>query len=137
QQAKLLCMLLINNASKKQVKESLDAFAKEEFELDASIYSNRGELLAQTSHFQDLRITLGLNSPTQHDEENTQQIVEPIYSINGIERILRVTFDSKYGKTTQRKIHHLFHQLYGELIISFRAGVLLANSIHYFLSHYR
>ncbi|MDT8767935.1 YtjB family periplasmic protein [Pasteurella multocida] len=137
QQANLLSMLLVNNANTEQLTESLDAFAKEEFVLDASIYSNRGELLAHTSHFQNLRLTLGLNSPTQPDEENTQQIVEPIYSVNGIEGFLRVTFDSKYGKTTQSKIDHLFHQLYGELIIIFLAGVLLASSIHYFLSHYR
>ncbi len=55
----------------------------------------------------------------------------------GLKAFLRVTFDSKYGKTTQSKIDHLFHQLYGELIIIFLAGVLLASSIHYFLSHYR
>lgn len=137
QQANLLSMLLVNNANTEQLTESLDAFAKEEFVLDASIYSNRGELLAHTSHFQNLRLTLGLSSPTQLDEENTQQIVEPIYSVNGIEGFLRVTFDSKYGKTTQSKIDHLFHQLYGELIIIFLAGVLLASSVHYFLSHYR
>ncbi|MDP9499853.1 YtjB family periplasmic protein [Bisgaard Taxon 45] len=137
QQANLLSMLLVNNANTEQLTDSLNTFAKEEFVLDASIYSNRGELLAQTSHFQNLRLTLGLNSQTHPDEENTQQIVEPIYSVNGIEGFLRVTFDSKYGKTTQSKIDQLFHQLYGELIIIFLAGVLLASSVHYFLSHYR
>ncbi|MGC6405509.1 YtjB family periplasmic protein [Bisgaard Taxon 45] len=137
QQANLLSMLLVNNANTEQLTDSLNTFAKEEFVLDASIYSNRGELLAQTSHFQNLRLTLGLNSQNHPNEENTQQIVEPIYSVNGIEGFLRVTFDSKYGKTTQSKIDQLFHQLYGELIIIFLAGVLLASSVHYFLSHYR
>lgn len=45
----------------------------------------------------------------------------------------------KYGQTTQSKIDQIFHQLYGELIIVFLAGILffLASSLHYFLSHYR
>ena len=47
------------------------------------------------------------------------------------------TFDAKYGQTTQSKINQIFHQLYGELIIVFLAGIVLASSIHYFLSHYR
>ncbi|MDO5054719.1 MAG: YtjB family periplasmic protein [Pasteurella oralis] len=138
QQANLFSMLLVNNASTEKLNENLNSFAKEEFVLDASIYANNGELLAQTNQSKDLRSTLGLASQTQQDDDsNTQQIVEPIYSSNGIEGFLRVTFDAKYGKTTQNKIDQIFHQLYGELIIVFLAGILLASSVHYFLSHYR
>ncbi|AKD38766.1 protein AhpA [Pasteurella multocida subsp. multocida OH4807] len=138
QQANLFSMLLVNNATTEKLTENLNAFAKEEFVLDASIYANNGELLAQTNHSKSLRATLGLNDTTVEDNENnTQQIVEPIYSSHGIEGFLRVTFDAKYGKTTQNKIDQIFHQLYGELIIVFLAGILLASSVHYFLSHYR
>lgn len=138
QQANLFSMLLVNNASTEKLSENLNSFAKEEFVLDASIYAHNGELLAQTNQSKNLRSTLGLAIQTQTKEDNnTQQIVEPIYSSNGLEGFLRVTFDVKYGKTTQNKINQIFHQLYGELIIVFLAGVLLASSVHYFLSHYR
>ncbi|MGC7559674.1 YtjB family periplasmic protein [Pasteurella sp. PK-2025] len=136
QQANLFSMLFVNNAKIEKLTENLDTFAKEEFVLDAAIYGQNGELLVQTSLSKDLRNTLGLNQESVRDN-NSQQIVEPIYSSNGLEGFLRVTFDAKYGNTTQNKINQIFHQLYGELIIVFLAGVLLASSIHYFLSHYR
>lgn len=135
QQANLLSMSLVNNAKPEQLTENLDQFAKESFVLDASIYASNGELIATTSNEHNLRNTLGLNGVER--ENHTQQIVEPIYSANGVEGFLRVTFDSKYGTQTQSKINQLFHQLYGELIIVFLVGALLASSIHYFLSHYR
>lgn len=135
QQANLLAMSLVNNAKPEQLTENLDQFAKESFVLDASIYASNGELIATTSNEHNLRNTLGLNGAER--ENQTQQIVEPIYSANGVEGFLRVTFDSKYGTQTQSKINQLFHQLYGELIIVFLVGALLASSIHYFLNHYR
>lgn len=135
QQANLLSMALVNNTKPEQLTENLDQFAKQTFVLDASIYAANGELIAKTSTDNNLRATLGLEGT--NNENQTQQIVEPIYSANGIEGFLRVTFDRKYGTQTQSKIDQLFHQLYGELIIVFLVGMLLASSIHYFLSHYR
>ncbi|MFY1026996.1 hemolysin regulation protein AhpA [Actinobacillus seminis] len=136
QQADLFSMLLVNDAKTEQLTENLDNFSKENFVIDASIYSNAGELLAQSSHSLNVRHQLGLDANTG-TPTGTQQIVELIYSPNGIEGFLRVTFDAKYGQTTQSKINQLFHQLYGELIIVFLAGIVFASSIHYFLSHYR
>lgn len=136
QQANLFSMLLANNEKTEKLAENLANFAQEEFVLDAAIYANNGELLAQTSHSTSLRATLGLAENSQKDN-NTQQIVEPIYSSNGLEGFLRVTFDAKYGQTTKNRIEKIFTQLYGELIIVFLVGALLASSVHYFLSHYR
>ncbi|WP_373099305.1 MULTISPECIES: YtjB family periplasmic protein [Pasteurellaceae] len=136
QQANLFSMLLVNNAKPERLTENLDNFTKEAFVLDASIYASDGKLLAQSSNASGLRSQLGLGE-TEAKAINTQQIVEPIYSPNGIEGFLRITFDMKYGQTTQNKINQIFHQLYGELIIVFLAGILAASSVHYFLSHYR
>lgn len=136
QQANLFSVLLVNNAKTEQLTENLENLAKENFVLDASVYSNNGELLAQTNNSINLRYQLGLVEDYR-ENTGTQQIVEPIYSPSGIEGFLRVTFDSKYGQTTQNKINQIFHQLYGQLIVVFLAGILLASSIHYFLSHYR
>lgn len=136
QQANLFSVLLINNAKTEQLTENLENLAKENFVLDASVYANNGELLAQTNNSVNLRYQLGLVEEYR-ENTGTQQIVEPIYSPSGIEGFLRVTFDSKYGQTTQNKINQIFHQLYGQLIVVFLAGILLASSIHYFLSHYR
>lgn len=134
QQTTLLSMLLVNNAKTEKLTESLDNLAKETFVIDAALYSTNGELLAQSQNSQNLRAQLGLE---QNTALSHQQIVEPIYSNNGVEGFLRITFDSKYGQTTQTKIDQLFHQLYGELIVVFLAGVILASSVHYFLGHYR
>ncbi|MGQ0286382.1 AhpA/YtjB family protein [Pasteurellaceae bacterium 22721_9_1] len=134
QQTNLFSILLVNNANTEKLVENLDSLTRENFVLDASLYGHNGELLAQSSHSLSLRHQLGL------DETQTlsnQQIVEPIYSANGIVGFLRVTFDDKYGQTTQNKINHIFSRLYGELIIVFLAGIILASSVHYFLSHYR
>lgn len=136
QQANLFSVLLVNDAETEQLTENLENLAKEDFVLDASIYTNNGALLAQTGNSVNLRYQLGLEEEYR-ENTSTQQIVEPIYSPNGIEGFLRITFDTKYGQTTQNKIDQIFHQLYGELIVVFLAGILLASSMHYFLSHYR
>ncbi|MCW9732860.1 YtjB family periplasmic protein [Avibacterium sp. 20-15] len=136
QQANLFSMLLLNNAKSEQLTENLDNFVKEDFILDASVYSQRGELLAQSSNASLLRLQLGLDQPVAKEIIN-QQIVEPIYSSEGVEGFLRVTFNNKYGQTTQSKINLIFNRLYGEIIIVFLTGVLFASSIHYFLSRYR
>ncbi|WP_235820729.1 YtjB family periplasmic protein [Canicola haemoglobinophilus] len=138
QQANLFSMLLVNKGSSDVLSEKLNEFAKEEFVIDASIYSTNGELLAQSTNFPGVRHRLKLDEKVQDEKgQNVQQIVEPIYSSNGVEGFLRITFDMKYGQTTQSKINQIFNQLYGELIIVFLAGALLASSVHYFLSHYR
>lgn len=138
QQANLFAVLLVNDAQTEQLTENLENLTKENFLLDASIYAANGELLAQTDNRLNLRHRLGLGSKNVAINSNdTQQIVEPIYSSDGIEGFLRVTFDTRYGQTTQNKIDQIFHQLYGELIVVFLAGILLASSMHYFLSHYR
>ena len=136
QQANLFSVLLVNDAETEQLTENLENLAKEDFVLDASIYTNNGALLAQTGNSVNLRYQLGLEAEYR-ENTSTQQIVEPIYSPNGIEGFLRITFDTKYGQTTQNKIDQIFHQLYGELIVVFLAGILLASLMHYFLSHYR
>ncbi|WP_131978888.1 YtjB family periplasmic protein [Cricetibacter osteomyelitidis] len=135
QQANLFSMLLTNNVKTERLVENLDHFSQEEFVLDASVYSSNGELLAQSNNSLNLRNQLGLDS--DEFSTNTQQIVEPIYANKAVAGFLRVTFDTQYGQTTQFKINQIFHQLYGELLIVLLVGILLASSVHYFLSHYR
>ena len=110
QQANLFSVLLVNDAETEQLTENLENLAKEDFVLDASIYTNNGALLAQTGNSVNLRYQLGLEAEYR-ENTSTQQIVEPIYSPNGIEGFLRITFDTKYGQTTQNKIDQIFHQL--------------------------
>lgn len=135
QQASLFSMLLVNNAKTEQLVENLDNFVKEEFVLDAAVYARNGELLAQSTNSPNLRSLLGLDKPEEKDTDS-QQIVEPIYSSNGVEGFLRVTFDAKYAQSTKSKINQMFHRLYGEIIIVFLVGVLFAGSLHYFFSQY-
>ena len=137
QQANLFSMLLVNDAKAEQLTENLENLTKENFVLDASIYAYNGELLAQTGNSLNLRHRLGMGGEEYINNSDTQQIVEPIYSVDGVQGFLRVTFDTRYGQTTQNKIDQIFHKLYGELIVVFLVGVLLASSVHYFLSHYR
>lgn len=125
QQANLFSVLLTNNASAEQLADNLDRLMKENFILKAHLYDGEGKLLAQT------------HQTREQPDENTQQIVEPIYSGSGVNGFLRVTFDAQYTQTTQSKINQIFRQLYGELIVVFLLGVVLASSVHYFLSHYR
>ena len=106
QQANLFSMLLVNNAKTERLVENLDNFTKEEFVLDAAVYARNGELLAQSTNSSDIRSLLGLDK--EETEADSQQIVEPIYSPNGLEGFLRVTFDAKYGQTTQSKINQIF-----------------------------
>lgn len=135
QQANLYAMLLTNpNTNSEQLNEHLGDFAKQVFVLDASLYSANGELLAQTH--KKMNVLQQIHQKSQQ-YQNSQQIVETIYSPQGVIGFLRVTFDNQYGQTTQYKINQIFHQLYGEFILVFLTGVLLASSFHYFLSHYR
>ena len=125
QQANLFSVLLTNNAKTEQLTDNLDQIVKEDFILDASLYDGEGKLLAQSREMR--------NPP----DANNQQIVEPLYAQSGIKGFLRVTIDSQYTQSNQSKINQIFHQLYGELIIVFLLGAVMASSIHYFLSHYR
>jgi len=125
QQANLFSVLLTNNAKTEQLTDNLDQIVKEDFILDASLYDGEGKLLAQSRETH--------NSP----DKNNQQIVEPLYAQSGIKGFLRVTIDAQYTQSNQSKINQIFHQLYGELIIVFLLGAVMASSIHYFLSHYR
>lgn len=125
QQANLFSLLLTNNAKTEQLTDNLDQIVKEDFILDASLYDGEGKLLAQSREMR--------NSP----DANNQQIVEPLYAQGGIKGFLRVTIDTQYTQSNQSKINQIFHQLYGELIIVFLLGAVMASSIHYFLSHYR
>lgn len=144
QQANLMSVLLLNNADQETLSENLDRFCQQEFVLDATVYSPRGVILAQSNNDFNFRLRIGLNSQAitsqpitkqliAKQQMTTQQIVEPIYSTTGLIGFLRVTFDTQYGQTTQDKIDALFHHLYGELIIVFFSGAVFASSIHYFL----
>lgn len=134
QQTNLFAMLLQNNANSEKLTESLDKLINDDVVLDASLYANNGELLAQSTTLQNLRGRLGLE---RDERDRVQQIVEPIYAEDAVIGFLRVSFDGKYGQATQSKVSQLFHHLYGELIIVFLVGVLSASSVHYFLGQYR
>lgn len=134
QQTSLFSLLLVNNANQAKLVENLDNLTKEDFVLDASIYSTNGALLAQSGNSLNLRTQLGLD---EGEMATNQQIVEPVYSSNGLEGFLRVTFDTTYGQTTKSKISQLFRLLYGELIVIFLSGVVLTSSFHYFLNRYK
>ena len=130
QQAKLFSLMLVKNTKTEELVEALDTFAKEEFVIDANLYSPSGILLAQS------RNALPFEPKIQGQQENllknTQQIVEPILDQQNLIGFLRVTFDMQYGQTTQGKVNELFHLLYGELIILFLAGGLFVSCFYYF-----
>lgn len=134
QQADIYAILLRDqNTRNEQLLEHLEHFTQQEFVLDASLYSHNGELLAQTQR----KISLSKQLQQPNLAKDSQQIVETIYSADGVIGFLRVTFNNQYGQTTQHKINQIFHQLYGEFVLILLVGILLASSLHYFLSHYR
>lgn len=127
QQANIFSFLLVKNAKTDELVDALDSFAKEDFIIDANIYSPNGVLLAQSQNAKDLKVLLDSEQSTK-----TQQIVEPIFSQQALVGFLRVTFDAEYGQTTKARVEQQFHQLYGEIIILLLTGILLASSINYY-----
>ncbi|WP_150539343.1 YtjB family periplasmic protein [Actinobacillus vicugnae] len=132
QQANLFSLMLMKNVKNEELIEALGAFSKEEFVIDASLYSPSGTLIAQSQNALELKALLKQNSSADTKQIATQQIVEPIISQQDLVGFLRVTFDAEYGQTTKSKVERIFHQLYGQLIILVLVGVLLASSYHYF-----
>lgn len=130
QQANLFSLMLVKNAKTDELVEALDTFAKEEFVIDANLYSASGVLLAQSRNAQPFVPKLELEADEQINQ--TQQIVEPVFAQQNLIGFLRVTFDMQYGQTTQSKVNELFHLLYGELIILFLAGGLFTSCFYYF-----
>ncbi|MGX2950559.1 YtjB family periplasmic protein [Ursidibacter arcticus] len=130
QQAKLFSLMLVKNVKNDELVEALDAFAKEEFVIDANLYSTTGTLIAQSHNA--LKFEPILHNKSQ-EKQATQQIVEPIFAQQDLVGFLRVTFDSQYGQTTQSKVNELFHLLYGELVILFLAGGLFISCFFYFI----
>lgn len=128
QQANLFSLMLVKNVKNDDLIEALDTFSKEDFVIDASLYSPSGTLIAQSHNALEFKSLLKQdNRPGA-----TQQIVEPIFSQQDLVGFLRVTFDAEYGQTTKSKVERIFHQLYGQLIILVLAGALFASSYHYF-----
>lgn len=125
QQANLFSLMLMKNTKTDELVEALDSFSKEEFVLDANLYSASGELLAQSKHSIALKERI--------EQKNTQQIVEPIFAKQALVGFLRVTFDAQYEDGMQVKVNKLFQQLYGELIILVLTGVLFSTTIFYYL----
>lgn len=125
QQANLFSLMLMKNTKTDELVEALDSFSKEEFVLDANLYSASGELLAQSKHSIALKERI--------EQKNTQQIVEPIFAKQALVGFLRVTFDAQYEDGMQVKVNKLFQQLYGELIILVLTGVLFSATIFYYL----
>ena len=125
QQANLFSLMLMKNTGTDELVEALDSFSKEEFVLDANLYSASGELLAQSKHSIALKERI--------EQKNTQQIVEPIFAKQALVGFLRVTFDAQYEGGMQVKVNKLFQQLYGELIILVLTGVLFSATIFYYL----
>lgn len=125
QQANLFSLMLMKNTKTDELVEALDSFSKEEFVLDANLYSASGELLAQSQHSIALKERI--------EQKNTQQIVEPIFAKQALVGFLRVTFDTQYEDSTQVKVNKLFQQFYGELIILVLTGVLFSATIFYYL----
>lgn len=128
QQAKLIALMLSKNANTEELSQALTLFSKEEFVVDASLYSTSGNLLAQSHNALAFKLLLTGEETTQ----KTQQIVEPIFSQQNLIGFLRVTFNADYIQTSKNKVSKLFHKLYGELIILFLTGALFIGSIHYF-----
>lgn len=127
QQANLFSFLLVKNAKTEELADALDSFAKENFIIDANIYSPSGMLLASSQNAKNLKTLLHSDQV-----EKTQQIVEPIFSQQMLVGFLRVTFDAQYGQTTKARVEQQFHQLYGEMIILVLTGILLAGSFYYY-----
>ena len=125
QQANLFSLMLTKNTKTDELVEALDSFSKEEFVLDANLYSATGELLAQSQNSMALKERI--------EQKTTQQIVEPIFAKQVLVGFLRVTFDAQYEDSTQVKVNKLFQQLYGELIILVLTGVLFSATIFYYL----
>ncbi|AFU18281.1 YtjB family periplasmic protein [Actinobacillus equuli subsp. haemolyticus] len=133
QQANLFSLMLVKNVKNEDLIEALDTFSKEDFVIDASLYSPSGTLIAQSHNALEFKSLLKQDKTEENAQQlATQQIVEPIFSQQDLVGFLRVTFDAEYGQTTKSKVERIFHQLYGQLIILVLAGILLASSYHYF-----
>ncbi|WGE46726.1 YtjB family periplasmic protein [Actinobacillus equuli] len=133
QQANLFSLTLVKNVKNEDLIEALDTFSKEDFVIDASLYSPSGTLIAQSHNALEFKSLLKQDKTEENAQQlATQQIVEPIFSQQDLVGFLRVTFDAEYGQTTKSKVERIFHQLYGQLITLVLAGILLASSYHYF-----
>ncbi|WGE69490.1 YtjB family periplasmic protein [Actinobacillus equuli subsp. haemolyticus] len=133
QQANLFSLMLVKNVKNEDLIEALDTFSKEDFVIDASLYSPSGTLIAQSHNALEFKSLLKQDKTEENAQQlATQQIVEPIFSQQDLVGFLRVTFDAEYGQTTKSKVERIFHQLYDQLIILVLAGILLASSYHYF-----
>lgn len=65
QQANLFSLMLVKNAKTDELVEALDTFAKEEFVIDANLYSASGVLLAQSRNAQPFVPKLELEADEQ------------------------------------------------------------------------
>lgn len=125
QQANLFSLMLAKNAKIEELSEALDNFAQEEFVLDANLYATNGTLLATSHNAFPLK-------PNMTKDNNSQQIVEPIFIQQDLAGFLRITFNTEYRKNSYSKVDELFHLLYGKLVALFLTGCLFMSCFFVF-----
>lgn len=125
QQANLFSLMLAKNAKIEELSEALDNFAQEEFVLDANLYATNGTLLATSHNAFPLK-------PNMTKDNNSQQIVEPIFIQQDLAGFLRITFNTEYSKNSYSKVDELFHLLYGKLVALFLTGCLFMSCFFVF-----
>lgn len=124
QQANLFSVLLMNKADNNILTHNLARFTQENFIVNASLYNQNGELLANSSHNP-------ANLPLAKNPHITQQVVEPIYTGTNLIGFLRVTFNGQFGQQANEILDRQFHRLYAQIIIVFLTGILFTSSLLY------
>lgn len=123
QQANVFSVLIFHNAKESELQHKLNEFVKEDIVVNASLYTADGRLLASSYSKKDVLV----------NDQQKQDIVEPIYYKDNLEGFLRVNLNRTYLPQTLKNMNRSFNYLYAQEIILFLVGGLLMMSIYHFI----
>lgn len=112
----------------KSISQLLQQLTQHSRILDASVYSERGDLIARAGEDIHVRDRLALNGKKDDGNVN-RQLVEPVQDKNSLRGYLRLTLDSHTLASEAQQINTTTHILCLMLLLSLAIGVVLTCTL--------
>lgn len=125
----LLPLMKSENTDEKRVENILRQLTEESRILDASVYDDKGSLVARAGESVEVRDRLALDGK-RAGSYFSQQIVEPIEDKSGLLGSLRITLDTHSLPTEAKQVDNTTNILRLMLLLALAIGIVLTRTLH-------
>lgn len=124
----LLPLMKSENTDEKRVENILRQLTEESRILDASVYDDKGSLVARAGESVEVRDRLALDGK-RAGSYFSQQIVEPVEDKSGLLGSLRITLDTHSLPTEAKQVDNTTNILRLMLLLALAIGIVLTRTL--------